>query len=282
MVVPISIVNAFTHEGKGGNGAGVVLEAPTLTREQKMRIAAQVGLSETVFVSSSSCADYRLEYFTPTDEVELCGHATIATFALLHQRGLSAGIYSIETLSGILSVEVEASGRIWMQQCLPVFSECYESSEFAGCIPDAYRNLELPIQAVSTGLKDILYPVKDRTVLSDMVPNFTVMADINRLQGVVGVHAFALLDDGQAIAECRNFAPLYGIDEESATGTSNCALACYLFRYYRKQPLYRFVQGVSMGCPSVVEVRIQASDSEITSVYVGGMGQETRQLHVVV
>lgn len=268
----IHIVNAFCHQGAGGNGAGVVIHADSLTHKEKMAIAAEIGLSETAFVSASDTADFKIEYFTPVAEVELCGHATIATFTLLHQQGLKPRAYTIETLSGILQIEIEQDGTIWMQQCLPQFGETYGEEEFVTCLPNAHRQAGLPIQAVSTGLKDILYPIASKEELDSMSPDFESMAKTNERQGVVGIHAFALTGEDDPIAVCRNFAPRYGIDEESATGTSNCALACYLHKYHRKQTVYRFLQGESMGCTSVIEVRIEERDGTISAVYVGGRG----------
>jgi PhzF family phenazine biosynthesis protein len=78
VVFPVLIVNAFTHQGKGGNPADVVLNADELTQLQKQEIAKQVGLSETAFISSSDKARHTLEFFTPNAQVALCGHAARA------------------------------------------------------------------------------------------------------------------------------------------------------------------------------------------------------------
>ena len=82
-MVHVYVMSAFSKENKGGNKAGVVLNREDLTVRQKMAIAKELGYSETAFVTHSDVADYKIEYFTPTDEVPLCGHATIATFSLL-------------------------------------------------------------------------------------------------------------------------------------------------------------------------------------------------------
>lgn len=79
--------------------------------------------------------------------------------------------------------------------------------------------------------------------LALLEPDFKVMENLSRELQVVGVHAFSLTNESELIAVCRNFAPLYGIDEESATGTANCALASYLYRHYEKREQYIFEQG---------------------------------------
>lgn len=273
MKIEVYTVNAFCHKGEGGNGAGIVLDAGHLSQTEKQTIATEVGLSETVFVTPSEKADWRLEYFTPAAEVELCGHATIATFALKHAMEGVTGNLVIETLAGLLEVSVEDDGRVMMQQRNPEFFDVYDLKTFDGCLTTEWIRGDKPIQAVSTGLKDILMPIDSVGHLRQLRPDFGKMAVLNRQQGVVGIHAFALTQEGEFIAECRNFAPLYGIDEESATGTSNCALACYLHRYVSKREEYRFLQGVGMGRTSEIVVKIDTQGDRIESVMVGGYGK---------
>lgn len=271
----VFLVNAFCNNESGGNGAGVVLTSEVLDRDSKLQIAAEIGYSETVFVRKENDGTFHLEYFTPVDEVELCGHATIAAFSLLHEQGLPQGRYAIQTRAGGLFVDVTNDGKIFMQQCSPTFHERYTVDVFASCLPVDYYNASLPIQAVSTGLKDILFPIDSVEHLRSITPDFEAMAKLNKQQGVVGIHAFALTKDGDAVAECRNFAPLYGINEESATGTSNCALACYLHRYYEPRTHYRFMQGVNMQQTSAIEVILQFQQETIQEVKVGGYGLTT-------
>src|SRR5574341_61568 len=75
-----------------------------------------------------------------------------------------------------------------------------------------------------------------------------------------------------SVINCRNFAPLYDIDEESATGTSNCALACYLFKHVEQRDQYVFEQGHCLGSLSRIIVNLSSQDDTITSVSVGGEG----------
>ena len=90
MEVEVQIVKAFVDGDKGGNPAGVVIDANGLSSSQKLGIAAKVGLSETAFISTSQTATLKLDFFTPTRQIAHCGHATIATFSLLRQLGLLA------------------------------------------------------------------------------------------------------------------------------------------------------------------------------------------------
>ena len=267
----IYVASAFAKDGKGGNKAGVMVENIPETAAEKLNIARIMGYSETAFVSNSDKADFKLEYFTPAEEVPLCGHATIATFTVLSQLGkLNKTEYTIETGAGILRIKLQ-SDMIFMEQNLPEFSEKLSASEFEDVINAADIGKNYPIQIVSTGLRDIMLPIKDEKALSQLRPDFAAMTELSSAKNVVGVHAFALKNDS-ITAVCRNFAPLYDIDEESATGTSNCALAGYLWNYGIKKDRYIFEQGYELGSPSEIIVDISNEGDEITSVFVGGKG----------
>src|SRR4051794_3761237 len=94
------VVNSFTLNGQGGNPAGVVLDASRISTAQRQQIAAQLRLSETAFLEPVGANRYRLEFFTPSRPIANCGHATIATFALLRQQGMVRGSESEVTISG--------------------------------------------------------------------------------------------------------------------------------------------------------------------------------------
>lgn len=286
MSVELYEVHAFTHLGQGGNPAGVVLDAElnALTAEDMQRIASMAGYSETAFVLPSEVADVRLRFFTPTDEVDLCGHATISAFWLLQAQGLlqDRKVLKQETLAGVLEIRIEA-GRVLMEQAEPVFGAILEPDEIMWSLGLTEEDLALglPVQIVSTGLKDILVPVASVEVLESLTPDFEDIRRISRAFGVVGYHVFALTPQGLAekksddavTAWCRNFAPLYGIDEESATGTSNGALAAYLSAYgAAASETFIFGQGLWMGHESRINAQIECSpeNGEVLKVWVGG------------
>ena len=126
-----------------------------------------------------------------------------------------------------------------------------------------------PVQKVSTGLLDILVPVKSLQVLSSLKPDFEQIKTISQKNQVVGYHVFTFDTGDENTLRVRNFAPLYGIDKESATGTSNGALMAYLKRYHQgtKDKLY-FEQGYEMDLPSQIGAYIE----EDGRVFVGGKG----------
>ena len=272
-MVDVYMAVAFSKDAKGGNKAGVVLGRSELTSVQKAAIAKEMGYSETAFVLDSDKADFKLQYFTPTEEVPLCGHATIAAFSTLKLLNmLDKPDCTIETEAGILNIHIKDDGLILMEQNRPAYLEVLDSDIFTGCIERNFIDHRFPIQIVSTGLNDVMLPVDSVEHLEQLSPDFEMIANMSKEKEVVGVHAFTIIKESDVTAICRNFAPLYGIDEESATGTSNCALACYLFKHYKQQSQYIFEQGFNLGSASRLIVNIAQHDNTIDTVYVGGYG----------
>jgi len=127
----------------------------------------------------------------------------------------------------------------------------------------------LPIMIVSTGMREIFVPVKNVETLHKLHPKMKNIEYLSEKYDVIGMHLFAL--DDKVDAYGRNFAPLVGIEEESATGTSSGALACYLNKYYSPTKLeYVLRQGYSMDMPSEIKVKLTKHNQEILTVLVGG------------
>jgi PhzF family phenazine biosynthesis protein len=262
------IVDAFTDKPFGGNPAGVVLlESDTFPKEELMlQIAAELRYSETTFICRHSAQEFTIRYFTPKAEVDLCGHATIASFFMLHQKGLASGPCLCHTKAGDL--HVEASEKVMMQMAKPQIVATIEETE------EIYRALgvknylpTMPVQIVSAGLPDIMIPLPYLGMLQSLQPDMQAISDITKRHEAVSFHVFAFDNDGYT-AHVRDFAPLYDIPEESATGTANASLTFYLQQCgcLRKEADCSFIQGEAMGRPSVVATRIQADGN----IYVGG------------
>src|SRR4030042_6752154 len=226
MKIKVYLLNAFTINKKGGNPAGVVLNTDKLNNKYKKIIAKKVGFSETVFVEQSTKANFKLRFFTPNSEIDFCGHATIAAYYLLLQKKyIKAGSYHQELKAGLLEIKVSKNGLVVMQQPLPQFAEIINSEEIKRIFNKNLTINNLKAQIVFTGLRDIILPVETRALLFSLRPNFKKMMTLNKQTNSIGIHAFSLdTINLNSIACCRNFAPLYGINEESATGSANGAL----------------------------------------------------------
>ena len=281
MKISAYTLNSFAKTKEGGNPAGVVINADALSEEEMRKIAAALGYSETAFVLQSDVADFKVRFFTPNEEVDLCGHATIATFhAMSELRLLKPGAYKQETRAGILGIELQNDHFVMMDQALPAFSEMPDKTELADSLHISASQMEedLTAQVVSTGLRDIMVPVKSIEILDAIRPDMKKIEEISRKYNTVGYHVFSLQSLYGAAAYCRNFAPLYGIPEEAGTGTSSGALACYLYHYgiindEQAQHLI-FEQGYAMNRPSEIRASLAVKDNCICGVKVGGSAMD--------
>ncbi|MEQ3515338.1 PhzF family phenazine biosynthesis protein [Pseudoalteromonas sp. BZB3] len=281
------LVNSFTMDGKGGNPAGVVLNADNLSYDEKLKIAQAVGYSETAFVSKDEEVDFEVSFFTVTDEVNFCGHATLATFSTLFSKNLiSAGKYKQRTKAGILSVNVEENGRVVMEQACPTYLQTFEYEDIAELIGlplDILSSTQLPIEVISTGLHDVIVPVP-LGCLDKLEVDNEKLSEFCEKYDLIGMHAFELNDsDSEFTASCRNFAPLFGIPEESATGSSSGALACYLVKHvFAGAETFDFVfeQGRAMGCASRLSASVNLEKGQVSKVEVGGEAKEISVLKV--
>ncbi len=262
------IVDAFTDQPFGGNPAGVVLlKGDAFPSEALMlQVAAELRYSETAFVRRLSPTEYHVRYFTPKAEVELCGHATIATFSLLYQMQSAEGECLCHTLAGSLRIEV--GEKVMMQMAAPSIVATVENTdEIYSALGVTDYQPTLPVQIAYSGLPDIMIPISDVATLNGLQLDMEAVAAITQKRKAVSFHVFAFGNDGYT-AHVRDFAPLYDIPEESATGTANAALTHYLAANgaIPQQGDFAFLQGEAMGRPSVVATRI-ATDGNI---YVGG------------
>lgn len=275
MQVEINIISAFTKGGKGGNGAAVVLDADSLSQEQKQAIAAKVGLSETAFVGATSLADFKLDFFTPVRQIAHCGHATIATFSYLKQTGkINGNASSKMTIDGRREIKFVGE-EAYMEQKSPRFYALSEEDENTvldalGLSADAVASPSPLI--VNTGNSFIIVEVANEAVLQNLSPQFNTIASISEKHGLIGFYAFSKSSEPNLDATTRMFAPAYGIEEEAATGMAAGPLACYLYQFGKRKESYRIEQGRFMRepSPSLLNVHLTIQGENIISLYAGG------------
>ena len=262
------IVDAFTDQPFGGNPAGVVLlDSDSFPKDELMlQIAAELRYSETAFIRRHSNQEFTIRYFTPKAEVELCGHATIASFFLLHRKGWASGQCLCHTLAGDL--HIEAGEKVMMQMAKPrIVATIDKIEEIYQALGVKNYRPTMPVQIVYAGLPDLMIPLSDVATLQALQPDMQAVSEITKQHEAVSFHVFAFDNDGYT-AHVRDFAPLYDILEESATGTANASLTYYLQQCgcFGNEAECAFIQGEAMGRPSVVATRIQSDGY----VFVGG------------
>lgn len=277
--IEVQIINAFVDDNKGGNPAGLVLNADNLTTEEKLIIAKKVGLSETAFVSKSSIADYKLDFFTPTKQIPHCGHATIATFSYLRQTGLLKNKFSSkETIDGIREIFIQ-DDLAFMEQKSPVYSDIKKYKERVLSSLNLNENDVLsgfPISIVNTGNPFLIIPVRNAEVLKTIDPNFYLVNQISEELNLAGFYVFCTqTNDPERDANARMFAPRYGINEEAGTGMAAGPLACYLHeKMGLRKNRFLIEQGWFMDTPSksLIIVDLTIENGAVSKLMAGGKG----------
>lgn len=211
------IVDAFTSRPFKGNPAAVVLLDAFPNDAAMQLIAAQMNLSETAFVVKKSALDYDLRWFTPLTEVNLCGHATLATTHVLRQSGgiLMGDIVTFHTKSG------ELRARALMKSVeldFPILAGVPVTK-----LPAALKALGVDALDCQKNRDNYLVEVRDFNTLVGCIPNFKKLAKMD-LQGVIVTTSTGVT--GYDFAS-RYFAPACGIDEDPVTGSAHCFLAPY-------------------------------------------------------
>lgn len=223
-----AVVDAFTDRAFAGNPAAVVLlpeDAPAPSPEWMQAVAAEFNLSETAFVSPLGDSQYRLRWFTPEVEVELCGHATLATAHWLLEQNLQTGPMSFRTMSGWLRAE-GVPGSVTVSLPLVPVVDTRAPDGFDQAM--GFMSYELlGFTGQSEALQRNALVLVDPTDLRDMQLNLRKLAALP-LGGVIATAAA----DEPALAKgidvlSRYFAPALGIDEDPVTGSAHSTLAHY-------------------------------------------------------
>ncbi|CAJ0859129.1 PhzF family phenazine biosynthesis protein [Ralstonia flatus] len=290
MQIDVQIVSSLTDGESGGNPAGVVIDADALEVDQKLEVARQVGLSETAFVSQSSIATIKLEFFTPTRQIAHCGHATIATFSLLRKLGRVAdGKLSKETIDGCRTILVDCD-VILMGQQAPVYYPIRRDSDLAAKISKSigmqpahiYGTAEPTV--VNTGNGFLIVALPDEDSVAAVRPDQRAIEAISDELDVIGYYLFSTSTrTAGRQAATRMFAPRFGIDEESATGTAAGPLACFL---YEKMGIKDEVMTIEQGqlmqppSPSAIKVLLDIQEGRVAGLMAGGTAKVERSMSV--
>lgn len=283
--IRIKQVDAFTQTPFTGNPAAVVLDADTLTDTEMLQIAREMNLSETAYVTKSEneLADLRLRWFTPGQEVDLCGHATIATFHAIAEEGrfgVTPGetqTFMVETRSGNLTVDIDWQNEApLLKFSLPVpafkpFEAPDQLCEGLGLDKDLLDQRAVPMY----GNNGYVYLcVKDAPTLYGLEPDRAILMQLHEKWGVTAVVP-AVIPSAEHHWEMRFFAPALGVFEDPITGSANGPMALYLLEndlLEHKGTLssFRGLQGTSMERPGTVYVQVRKNDGSCSELKIAG------------
>jgi PhzF family phenazine biosynthesis protein len=280
-------VDAFTKELFRGNPAGVVSNADGLTESQMQDIAREMNCSETAFIFSSNNPEYDVwvRYFTPTVEVPLCGHATIAAhYVRAKELNLQTSTILSKTGVGILPVDIlktENDYKIIMTQGKIKFSHIPDEKDKASIlislgITNGDLDDRCPIEIASAGHSKVMVGIKKRTKLNQLVPDLTVLKQISKKIECNGYFVFTF-DSGEEniLTAGRMFAPAIGISEDPVTGNANGPLGAYLVQHKLVEQdgiKLNFIgkQGEAINRTGYVDITVYIENNEPVKVQVGG------------
>jgi len=268
-------LDVFTTTRFEGNPLAVFTDGDGLSDDQMLAIAREMNLSETVFVQKPTEEEAlaRLRIFTTKEELRLAGHPVIGTWFLLAELGVvpaqEGGVHILQqTGAGILPVEIRFKDgrpqRVTMTQKKAIFKPAkLNKKKLASALGLTTKDFHPDLQPefVSTGIFNLMVPLRNRAALSKIVMN---MAELRKLQGKNAVMSYCFALNGSAKAFSRGMLP-WELYEDAATGSAAGSLGAYLVRHGTLLPGHTLgiLQGQEMGRPSHIEVEVTQSSRKL-------------------
>jgi PhzF family phenazine biosynthesis protein len=228
MVLPFYWVDAFTRRPFGGNPAGVCPLEAWLDDALLQRLAWQHGLAETAFLVRTGDHRYGLRWFTPVTEVDLCGHATLASaHVLFREQGLSGAEVTFDSLSGPLLVSRAEDDRLRLDFPVRIVEKAQTQEALAHALqkaPESVSVSQASWLAVFPQADDVRNLVPDQAALARLKPGRCIVTAPGDEPGVDFISRF--------------FAPDAGIPEDPVTGSAHCILTPYWAARLGKQQLH--------------------------------------------
>ena len=280
-------IDSFTTEKFKGNPAGVVVNADGLSDDQMQKIARELNNSETAFLfkpDDDNCEGV-IRYFTPTIEVPICGHATIAAmYAKANEELIESGIFNMKTKVGILPFEIlktESGIKIWMTQGNIEIQEPLSPNNQNDLLAHLGLTLQdldskCPIQIASTGHSKVMIGIKSNSKLNSLKPNFSELAQLSERIGCNGYYVFTLNSKkSEILTNGRMFAPAIGINEDPVTGNANGPLGAYLVHNNLVNTdddtfTFKGAQGEAIERDGLVEVSVTIKNQQPILVKIAG------------
>jgi trans-2,3-dihydro-3-hydroxyanthranilate isomerase len=269
-------LDVFTTTRFQGNPLAVITDGDGLSNALMQAIAREMNLSETVFVQkpTNDRALARLRIFTTKEELKLAGHPVIGTWFLLAELGVvpaqEGGVHILQqTGAGVLPVEIRFKDgrpqRVTMTQKEATFKPSkIQPRKLAAALglsrKDFHPNLEP--EFVSTGIFNLMVPLRDRKALGKIQMN---MGELAQLLGKQGALAYCFALGGNSTAYARGMMP-WELYEDAATGSAAGSLGAFLVKHGKLDAVHtlHITQGVEMGRPSHIEVEVWQSGKKLT------------------
>jgi PhzF family phenazine biosynthesis protein len=279
-------IDSFTREKLAGNPAGVVTNADGLTEQQMQKIARELNNSETAFIfkPQDDTYDVLVRFFTPTNEVPICGHATIAAhYVRAIENDLATTRVIQKTGAGILPVDIirqdndykiiMTQGEIQVKEALPE----KEQQAIITALGIARQDIieDYPVAIASTGHSKVMIGIKDINLLHSLKPNLDMLKKLSGEIGCNGYYVFTINQNETPMVHGRMFAPAIGINEDPVTGNANGPLGAYFIHYglvKHDGALFSFkaMQGEAIGRAGTLDVQVKVVCNKPVEVKIVG------------
>ena len=276
-------VDSFTRTPLAGNPCAVIFCIEEMSDATMQAVAREMNLPVTSFVLNPRKSNFRARYFTLEAEIPFAGHPTLATIHALYQAGQiecfkGQATVTLELGGGVVTVDIVEEGDgaplITMEQKAPTFLQTLDTQSVVEAVGIDEFNLidNVPPQIVSTGVPQLIIPVKSLDALRRAQPDLVALAALQRSHGISSAHLFCLegvTETGDTFA--RNFDTPPEILEDPFTGSANGAMAAYCWRYgLISEPKFTAQQGHWIDRPGEAYVEVVGSRYEIETVRLGG------------
>ena len=281
------LVDVFTDQEFGGNPLAVFTEGRDVPETLMQTIAKELNLSEATFVlpPADAANDCRVRIFTPGRELPMAGHPTVGTAYVLAREGRATvqegeAVFRFEEGVGLIPVTLAMRGgqpdMIWMKQPEPTFGRVFdEHAVIASMLSLAEADLDAryPVQVLSNGVPFLYVPLASLDAARRARMRVDVADAVLTPHGLTEVFVFTTeVENAGSTVHSRMFAPGLGITEDPATGGASGPLGCYLVRYGIAAAGQAIIseQGIEMGRPSFLHIRIERDGDRYSHVGVGG------------
>jgi len=261
---------AFSHNGQGGNPAGVAFYNEMPSEEEMLNVAKEVGYSETAFLVQQEDG-WRVRYFAPELEVPFCGHATIALGAALGER-FGEGEYKLVLNDSTISVNAKRAGDGFIATLHSPRTHTEDvPKEYVDQVLASFKltvddlNPNFPVRFAMAGAKHLIFVLRDRKTLAEMEYPFDEVKVLMAEQGLITISL--LWNESDEVFYSRNPFASGGVYEDPATGAAAAALGGYLRDIgWKGKNEFTILQGEDMGVPSRLIVKYGPTIGESISV----------------
>jgi len=297
-----AMYDAFTAVPYSGSQAAIVLNASNIDAPLRARIAKEIGVPATSFVDRIDANRIKVQFFSTVMELPMCGHGTICLISRLVDAGLlpldgqgwhkavldlpkgAAQVEYRQAMAGRTEVMLDVAAAT----LAPARLDLGELATHLG-VSDADFSPDLPAQIASADFIHLCLPMRDLAAIRKLSPDFAALAKYCVANGLETVAAFTTdVEDPACQLHVRDFCPAVGVAESAAAGTTNAALAAYLYHNAIAAPdgdghlALRAEQGIELGRPSRVSTRMTTANRQITRLQVGGVAAPVIEGHLSV